>query len=132
MTAPFDGTIRLEKNGFVIEQISLKAEISIELDAIQYGMSVLILQGLDIVWSAEYKKENSEVLSSDDTVNFQNLVRAQGRKIPVSHTLGATVELLKKYPKTRKWISEKIRSGYIEEDALAYYKNFIVMLKSQR
>lgn len=95
-------------------------------------MSVLILQGLDIVWSAEYKKENSEVLSSDDTVNFQNLVRAQGRKIPVSHTLGATVELLKKYPKTRKWISEKIRSGYIEEDALAYYKNFIVMLKSQR
>ena len=132
VTAPFDGTIRLEKNGFVIEQISLKAEISIELDAIQYGMSVLILQGLDIVWSAEYKKENSEVLSSDDTVNFQNLVRAQGRKIPVSHTLGATVELLKKYPKTRKWISENIRSGYIEEDALAYYKNFIVMLKSQR
>lgn len=132
VTAPFDGTIRLEKNGFVIEQISLKAEISIELDAIQYGVRVLILQGLDIVWSAEYKKENSEVLSSDDTVNFQNLVHAHGRKIPVSHTLGATVGLLKNYPKTRKWISEKIRSGYMEEDALAYYKNFIVMLKSKR
>lgn len=132
MTAPFDGTIRLEKNGFVIEQISLKAEISIELDAIQYGVRVLILQGLDIVWSVEYKKENSEVLSSDDTVNFQNLVHAHGRKIPVSHTLGATVGLLKNYPKTRKWISEKIRSGYMEEDALAYYKNFIVMLKSKR
>ncbi len=130
--APFDGTIRLEKNGFVIEQISLKAEISIELDAIQYGVRVLILQGLDIVWSAEYKKENSEVLSSDDTVNFQNLVHAHGRKIPVSHTLGATIILLKNYPKTRKWISEKIRSGYMEEDALAYYKNFIVMLKSKR
>lgn len=132
VTAPFDGTIRLEKNGFVIEQISLKAEISIELDAIQYGVRVLILQGLDIVWSAEYKKENSEVLSSDDTVNFQNLVHAHGRKIPVSHTLGATVGLLKNYPKTRKWGSEKIRSGYMEEDALAYYKNFIVMLKSKR
>lgn len=132
VTAPFDGTIRLEKNGFVIEQISLKAEISIELDAIQYGVRVLILQGLDIVWSAEYKKENSEVLSSDDTVNFQNLVHAHGRKIPVSHTLGVTVILLKNYPKTRKWISEKIRSGYMEEDALAYYKNFIVMLKSKR
>ena len=131
MTAPFDGTIRLEKNGFVIEQISLKAEISIELDAIQYGVRVLILQGLDIVWSAEYKKENSEVMSSDDTVNFQNLVHAHGRKIPVSHTLGATDGLLKNYPKTRKWISEKIRSGYMEEDALAYYKNFIVMLKSK-
>lgn len=129
--APFDGMIRLERDGFIVEQIPLKAEVSVELDTIQYGVHILILQGLDIVWSTEYKKAAYEDLNLDDVANSQKLIRANGRKIPVSHTLGATVGLLKNYPKTQKLISEKIRSGYIEEDALVYYKNFIVMLKSK-
>lgn len=129
--APFDGIIRLEKNGFIIDRISLKAEISVELDGIQYGVNILILQGLDIVWSAEYKK-NAEKTNEDDTTIYQKLICSHGRKVQISHTLGVTVGLLKNYPKTRKLISEKIRSGYIEEDALAYYKKFIVMLKNKR
>ena len=94
-------------------------------------MKISVLQGLDIIWNIEYQRLSRTGSSSDDLHVVHELMSARGAKVPVSHTLGATLSLLKNYPETKKWISQKIRSGHIEENALVYYKHFIRSLKTK-
>ena len=129
--APFDGVVQIKKNGHVIEKILLKAENVIEYSNVQYGMEISVLQGLDIIWSIAYQRLNRKSSSSDDLQVVHELMSSHGAKVPISHTLGATLSLLKNYPETKKWISQKIRSGYIEESAFVYYKHFIGLLKTE-
>ena len=129
--APFDGVVQIKRNGYVIEKILLKAETASEYSNVQYGMKISVLQGLDIIWNIEYQRLSRTVSSSDDLHVVHELMSARGAKVPVSHTLGATLSLLKNNPETKKWISQKIRSGHIEENALVYYKHFIRSLKTK-
>lgn len=131
ISAMYDGSIQIRRNGVIVERIKLVAGKHFEYNDIQYGMKINILRGLDIIWSVEYCRKGDCKADSDDLQIVHELMNAHGAKVPVSHTLGATLPLLKNYPVTKKWISKKIRSGYIEESAFVYYKHFIGLLKKE-
>lgn len=131
ISAIYDGSIQIKRNNVIVERIPLLAGKYFEYNNIQYGMKINILQGLDIIWSVEYCRKNEYKADLGDLQVVHELMSAHGAKVPISHTWGATLSLLKNYPETKKWISQKIRSGYIEERAFVYYKHFIWLLKTE-
>lgn len=125
VTAPFDGTVLVKDNGFVIEKRSLKAQTQIEVDDIHFGIEIVIIQGLDTVWQAQYQKEKRQSNAQNEMEILRKLQHSHAGKIPIPHTISAVMPKLKEYPQIRKWLLTKVRSGYIEEDALKNFKRII-------
>lgn len=128
---PFDGTAVLLMSGIITEKLSLPAGKLIIIRNIRYGMSIRILQGLDIVWQASYTK--SKKLCTDNDISlYSQLNHLEGAEIFVSHALGAIVTKLRNYPKTTQWIRTAVNRNHMSEKAVKYLRKYIIELSRQR
>lgn len=131
VNAQFDGTVIILDDGIVQEKRILKARSRIEIDNIHFGTGIKVTQGLDLIWSVIYKRKTQEVVTCDFDI-VRKLKSFHGKMIPISHEVGATISQLENYPEVKKWLYKKFRDGYISEDALRYFKYFIIRIRSGR
>ena len=124
--APYDGSVLLKKDDILVRKITLPSNRRTVIDRLQFGISVQICQGLDIVWSCTFVKEQTkrEVSSSDEEL-YNKLISFKGKMIPISHSLGSVVTKLPDYPKTAEWITLMVRKGIAPVDAINYLKKHI-------
>lgn len=116
VTAPFDGHVIIKKHNVIIEKRLIKSNQQIELDGFQYGYSVEIFQGLDLVWSVRYIDVTSESAYMDSLL-LSELERCGGSEVDVPHSLGSIALKMTAYPKTKLWLYKHIRSGKMPQRA---------------
>lgn len=124
--APYDGSVLLKKDDLIVRKITLPSNRRTVIDRLQFGITVQISQGLDIVWSCTFVKEQTkrEISSSDEEL-YNKLISFKGKMIPISHSLGSVVTKLPDYPKTAEWITLMVRKGIAPVDAINYLKKHI-------
>lgn len=111
--APFDGQVLLQKSGYSIEKIFLKANIPTEIP-IQYSCEVKVFQGLDLVWSDRYETKKSY---ANDTELVHKLEQCSGPRRQIPHSIGAALVRVHGSPDLKVWLRKQIRQGEIAEDA---------------
>lgn len=109
ISAPYDGSVTIRKQGRIIEKRRLKAETPSEIMSIQFGYELEIFQGLDCVWSIQYQRKHQQ--KENEALILQRLKRVNGPSVPVSHALGTTAEYLEDYPHVKQWLYQRIREG---------------------
>lgn len=121
--APYDGAVILYNDGRLLEKRPLHSNETIEIDSLQFGYQVDILQGLDRVWTIQYQRNSTKPAQEERLLlKLQNAV---GPLILVPHSLGATAKYLKEYPKVKQWLYEKIRIGHMPLLAYQEYRHFL-------
>lgn len=128
ISAPYDGAAVIKYKGKIIEKRQLKADVSIEIDALQFGYDVEVFQGLDMVWCVQYKRASAQSNLKEDQI-MQRLKNAAGPPIPVPHAWGAAAEHLRAYPRVKVWLYQRIREGTMYRDAHTVLVNFLMSLK---
>ena len=131
VNAQFDGTVIILGDKIVQEKRILKAGARTEIDNIYFGTEIKITQGLDMIWSARYERKTEKVVRYDLDI-ARRLKSFHGKMIPISHEVGSTIGQLENYPEVKKWLYKRLRDGYISEDALRYFKFFIIRTQSGR
>ena len=122
--AEVDGLAIVKMDNEIVEKRALSAGQKTELDKIFYRSQILLFQGLDLVWRAQYERIK-QLNQADEPKLLARLSQCKGKEVQVAHSLGATAEWLQEYPMVRAWLYKKIRTGTIPEDALEYLKRFI-------
>lgn len=129
--APYNGSV-IKRNGETkLEKIPLESDTLLSVTDVTYGMTLQILQGLDIVWQATYIKsirKNTPISNTniDDKSLYQKLSGFDGQEIPVPHSFGAVAAQLTNYPQTVKWLYAALRRGYAPKKAVKYLKATLV------
>ena len=123
--APFDGEIRLLRGDEIIEILPIFAHKWAIVDSLYFGLSVQILQGLDVVWSCSFVKVAKDTISLDSELH-KKLISFKGNDIPVPHSFGNVVRHLNDYPKTKQWVFKAIRRGHASEKAVSYLKEYYI------
>lgn len=114
--ASFDGCVLRKKNDSIIERYPLYAEEALEIDHIQRGYSIEILQGLDKVWEADYALSlNNDVAIDDDLLH--RLMGYRDHYIDIPHSTGALAMKMNDYPKTKSWLYSCIKDGRMPQQA---------------
>lgn len=119
--AEYDSYIEIMKDGWAIDKIKIKANEILEIDHLQFGMTINVFQGLECVWSVSYVKQQKTVFGNEEELLWL-LQNAGGKKIPISHLFSVTINKYRDYPKIQKWIYTQIRNGFISERAYKIIK----------
>ena len=116
VTAPFDGYALIKKQKVITERYQIASGQRTVIDKLQFGYSVEVFQGQDLVWSAHYAKAVIDT-GSMDTQLLQILKKCGGAEITVSHSLGALAEKMGSYPLTKHWLYKCVRDGKMSQRA---------------
>ncbi len=116
INAAFDGYVLRKKKGIVLERLCLSSGETIEIDDVQYGHSIFVLQGLDTVWSCYFVHTVTVDDEIDDSL-FIDLRECKGEYITLDHSVGALAAKMGDYPKTKGWLYTCIRCGRIPRKA---------------
>ncbi|MBD5083980.1 MAG: hypothetical protein HDT33_02655 [Clostridiales bacterium] len=127
---PYDGIAIIKKVGQILEKRRLKAGIPSEIDSLQFGYKVEILQGLDHVWSIQYQREALQSAQEEGPL-LQKLKSGTGHPIQVPHSWGAVAVKLDLYPQIKQWLYLRIREGHIPESSYQEFKHFIDSLSAR-
>ena len=123
-TLPYDGTIIIKEKGIIKEKRSVKADEQTTINNINWGTSVTVFLGLDLVWEASFEKTIS--VSQDEDELLYQLRLCSGNMVNVPHSIGNLVHRFKDYPKVRQWIYQCVRQGRMSDKALKMLKSYIV------
>ena len=121
-TPMFDGHVLVVKGAEVLGRYALRAGTRTTLQGVEYGCSVEVYQGLDLVRRIEYKRCVGD--GGRDEALRRALEGAGGESISVPHSLGGLAVKMKDYPQVRRWLSVCVRSGRMPQRAyklLAHY-----------
>ena len=118
--APYDGYVMIRYKNKLTERRTLHANTLCTVD-VQFEMEIQILQGLDIIWTVAFS-QNKRGQNADDDVLIRHLLSFNDNEVVLPHRYGAMVSQLSDYPKTRRWLQQKLRQGRIPESALKYLK----------
>ena len=118
--APYDGYVMIRYKNKLIERRTLHASTICTVD-VQFDMEIQVLQGLDIIWTTSFTK-NGRSQNTDDDVLIRRLLSFNDNEVALPHRYGAMVSQLSDYPKTRRWLQQKLRQGRIPESALKYLR----------
>lgn len=129
ITAPYDGQIVVVQYGHIVERRNLISGIPTDVDSLKYGTQIIVLQGLDVVWSISFVRQRTEC-SVNDLLLLQRLSAMRGKTVAISHNLGALASRLERYPQTKQWLYSQIRSGRISQNALHSLRN--TLLRDER
>ena len=121
----FDYRIVISQDGIVKKKLFIKAGKIFDIADIKFGTEIKILQGLDCIFSANYKRKEKGISLNDDEL-FLQLKRGRGRKIKTPHTLGSFISKLKNYPKIQGWLYKSIRTGFVNEESYRLFRQFIL------
>lgn len=125
ITAPYDGKLVVIQNGHIIEKRSLSANVPTDVDNLKYGAEIIVLQGLDAVWSISFVRQHTEC-SISDSLLLQRLSAMRGKSVAINHNLGALAGRLERYPQTKRWLYKQIKGGQISRNALHSLRNTIL------
>ena len=120
-----DGFVEVENQEGEIEyKASLTAGQTAFLDKLSFGITVRIYEGLDCCWSLQFQKiaRNVESVSRDEEL-YQLLTEANGNEIAVPHAMASVTQRLERYPKSKKWIVERIHKGKMPYKAILIIRN---------
>lgn len=126
ISAPYDGSVTIRKQGCVIEKRRLKAEIPSEITSIRFGYELEIFQGLDRVWAIQYQRKHQQ--AENENMILKRLKSVDGPSIPVPHAWGAVAEYLEDYPHVKQWLYQRIREGSMSVSAYHELKCLIERL----
>lgn len=131
ITAPFDGIAIIRNKGSIIEKLKIASGKRLIIDKLRYGLTIEVLQGLDIIWQVSYVKTRNTDVGADDLL-YSKLCSFHGTAICVSHNIGSISSKLVGYPKTKKWIYSAVKNGLAQVEAIKYLRNYIVELSNQQ
>lgn len=126
--APYDGVLITKYKGNITEKRKIQSESPTIIDQIRFDQSFFVYQGLDCVWSAEFKRSKPQK-TIDEKEFVIKLESCTGSRIAITHSLGALVNRLQGYPLIRQWLYQKIREGYASEAAIKKLKKFVIDLE---
>lgn len=126
ISAPYDGSVTIRKQGRVIEKRRLRAEIPSEITSIRFGYELEIFQGLDRVWAVQYQRKHQQ--AKGENMILQRLKSASGPSVSVPHAWGAVAEYLEDYPRVKQWLYQRIRKGSMPVSAYHELKCLIERL----
>ncbi len=122
----YDGKVVVLENGVVhrIEQLDIDMKTSID---VSYGMEIRIYQGCDLVRTICFVKaaQSQNNKAQGDEELEKRLKACRGPTIIISHSLGAILEKLKAYPKTKRWIYEQVRNGKMSRKAYLVLLSYV-------
>ena len=123
--APFDGSIIIrDSDQFIRAKIPVLANTRVTVHDINFGMTIQVLQALDVVWQVIFAKVTQNVTDEDELL-FAKLSTYGGDWIAVNHSLSGVIAKLGNYPKTKLWLIRTIKSGYISAKAMKYLSKYI-------
>ena len=122
-TLPYDGTVVIKEKGIIKEKRSVKADEQTTINNINWGTSVTVFMGLDLVWEASFEKTISVSQNEDELLHQLRL--CSGNIINVPHSIGNLAHRFKDYPKIRQWIYQCVRQGRMPEKALKILKKYV-------
>ena len=129
--ALYDGKIIIKLHDQIIDIIPLSANTRKVIPNIGFGQTIQILQGLDVVWVASYKKVSNAKTSADAAL-FQKLNSFNGYEMEVPHTFGGIAVKLKNYPMTKQWLTQIVKNGRAPSDAVSYLKKYVIHLSQHK
>ncbi len=118
--APYEGKIIHIKNGEPYSSQKIKAETEVTLDKISYDDVIHIYQGLDLVASVEFIRHRKES-SLDDKNILLKLKSCTGDYVDFPYRYGRSISKLSDIPKTKVFLLNAIRDGFIRIDALKIF-----------
>ncbi|MGI6788446.1 MAG: hypothetical protein ACOX4X_02935 [Aminobacterium colombiense] len=117
---PYEGKIVHIKNGEPYFSQKIKAETEVMLDKISYDDVIHVYQGLDLVASVEFIRQRKEN-SLDDKNILLKLKSCTGDYVYFSPRYGRSISKLSDIPKTKLFLLNAIRDGFIRIDALKIF-----------
>lgn len=101
----------------IAEKMNLLAGRTVQLTQIGWGKTILIRQGLDIIWKQPYEKTRVTSDSASDEMFLAELKRCWGKAVPFGAEAGVIAGKLHDYPKTKAWLRYVACAGSIPEEA---------------
>jgi hypothetical protein len=98
-----------------------------KIENLHYGSEVVVLQGLDAVWSLKLekiKKSINESLYCEMDI-LERLSNFHGESMPIPSSMSGLIERLSKYPSVKKWVYRQILAGSIQTDAWRYLRSIL-------
>ena len=130
--SPFDGRIIIQDStGYTLSQTPIAANVRVTIPNIEFGMSIQVVQGLDIVWQSKFIKPRKPSENEDEKL-VSKLSSFSGQMVLVDHRVSGIFVKLEDYPKTRQWLKISARSGYISAKAMKYLSKYISELRRVR
>ena len=114
---PFDGSLEVWSRGVIAEKMNLLAGRTVQLTQIGWGKTILLRQGLDIIWKQPYEKTRVTSDSASDEMFLAELKRCWGKAVPFGAEAGVIAGKLHDYPKTKAWLRYVACAGSIPEEA---------------
>lgn len=116
VSTKWDGKICVWCNGKKIREARLKGETSLQIDL---GERIEIFQGLDRVWEAEFvRKEPAKISKTVSDVELLRRLRCcRGNPTKISCLVRLIAERLEARPLLKRWLTQQIREGQIDEKA---------------
>lgn len=113
----FDGEVIISNNNGVVDKRSISADKRLELDGLSYGVSVLVLIGLDVAWKIDFKKHPKFITDDEEVELLKRIGNTSWTFIPTPHSLRNILVGMSRYPKICQWIRKCIREGMINEQS---------------
>ena len=114
--SPFDGELIIFKNKHVKEKRKLFADKHLEYNELEYGLTIQVKIGLDIIWQIKFKPKQSTTKNNEDII-LKQINSVSGVSIPAPHSLRNMLVELNQYPKICQWIRKCIKLGNINEQS---------------
>ena len=123
--APYDGWIVVRgRNQSIYSKIPITAKITATVIDLHFGQTIQVVQGLDVVWQVAFEKPQEYEIGEDEAL-YTRLMTLRGRMIPINHSLGSAAVKLRNYTKTRQWLAETARNGFVSEKAMKYLRKYM-------
>ncbi len=118
--APFDGSVKIEENGRIINIIPLSADTHIDINNVSFEQTISIFQGLDIIKQVSFERASNDKFSDDELLS--KLMTMKGKKVKVPHRFGNVILKLGDYPKTCDWLKECLSEKEMYEQSYLLIK----------
>lgn len=121
VTGEFDGHVITRIDGRITDRYELRSGGNFTLPDVCYGLHVSVLQGLDEVFSASFRKDEDS-----DGELLSRLCSFRGNLVPLPGFTASVYGKLSGFPKVREWILRSARRGSIPERSLKLLKKYII------
>ena len=121
--APYDGSVKVESKGKIINIIPLKADKQIDIYNIAFDQTISVYQGFDLIKQVSFERDQSNAFSDDELLKL--LKSNKGKKIKIPQRFGAVILKLKDYPKSCECLKECLSQGELCELAYLQIKKML-------
>ncbi len=116
ISSKFSGFVERRRNDVINNKLLLSPSSTLTIDNLHYGEEIRVYIGLDCVWSAHFKKEETKAKESIDEMHIvQQLNHNTRNMVPVPHALKNMALDFYNYPLIESWIQKTISDRVISD-----------------